>query len=67
MGILNRLFGYTQGRYRSPNYFVSIGECDYDCLACLHLDIDCEGDVLEDEELFHELYDDDEDWYSFNL
>ena len=63
MGILNRLFGGTQERYRSPKYFESIGVCDYDCLACPHLDVDCEGDELEDEELFHELYDDDdEDW-----
>ena len=48
-------------RYREPEYFQALGECDYDCLACSHLDVDCEGDEMKDEELFHELYDDG-DW-----
>ena len=42
--------------------FKELGECDYDCMGCPHLDVYCEGDELEDEELFHELYDDDDDW-----
>ncbi len=53
---------FGRNRWKDPEYFKALGECDYDCLSCRHLDVDCEGDELEDEELFHELYDDDEEW-----
>ena len=50
-------------RMKSPEYFKERDECEYDCLSCSHLDVDCEGDEMEDDELFHELYeDDDDDW-----
>ncbi len=61
MSILKMLLGKSD-RMKSPEYFKELGECDYDCMGCPHLDVDCEGDELEDEELFHELYDDDEEW-----
>ena len=52
----------SKNRWKSPEYFQARGECEYDCLSCPHLDVDCEGDEMEDDELFHELYDDDDDW-----
>ena len=35
------------------------GECDHDCLACNHLDVDCEGD---DFFLANDYLDMEEDW-----
>ena len=59
MSIFGAFFGSGM---KDPEYFRELGECDGDCLSCPHLDFDCEGDEMEDEELFHELYDDDEEW-----
>ncbi len=53
------LLFFTKERYKDPEYYKALGECDYDCLACRHLDVDCEGDELEDPELFQELFDED--------
>ena len=64
MGIFSKLFSTAvDSGYRDPEYFEDLGECDHDCLMCDHRDVDCEGDEMEDDELFHELYeDDDDDW-----
>ena len=59
--LLKVLFGGRDGM-KDPEYFKDRDECEYDCLGCPHLDVDCEGDELGDEELFHELYDDDDEW-----
>ena len=61
MAIIDLFFGKDDGM-KSPAYFKSQGNCEYDCLGCPHLDVDCKGDEMEDEDLFHELYDDDEEW-----
>ncbi len=58
------MFGsFFKNRLKSPEYFKERDDCIYDCLSCPYLDVECEGDEMGDEDLFHELYDDDdEDW-----
>lgn len=58
MPIMSWLFS-KNSRLKDPAYFEELGECDHFCLACDHLDFDCEGDVIEDLLFLDAIFDDE--------